>query len=148
MPWSCLPACLPMAHLFSRQPPRPRFAIQAREAIRAGVTRTSRQALEPRFTLERKKAKHGKLKNPHHYETNKLNAELCLPRALAATPAKRQVPRKETGRAGTGRSFVHPGAARVGHVDLPRLSDRNHGRAATSGRTARNKVEGREEAMC
>lgn len=51
-----LPACLPVAHLLSWQPPWPRFAIQAREAIRPGVAWTSRQALEPGFTLGRKKA--------------------------------------------------------------------------------------------
>lgn len=56
-----------------------------------------------------KKGKHGKLKNPHHYETNKLNAQLCLPRTFAATPAKHQVPRKDTcqdtGKAGRGEAL-------------------------------------------
>lgn len=50
IPWPCLPT----AHLLPWQPPRPRFAIQAREAIGAGVSHTSWQALGPRFPLRRK----------------------------------------------------------------------------------------------
>lgn len=91
--------------------------------------------------ITKKKVKNGKLKNPHHYETNELNAELCLPRALAATPAKYQVTRKELGRAGRGRRFMQA----LGTWICPGSPTETVG-ASQPAAVQRETVEGREEA--
>ena len=146
MPWSCLPT----AHLLAWQAPRPRFATQARKAIGAGVTLTSRQALEPWFTLGSKKAKDRKLKNPRHYETDKLNAELCLPRAFSAMPAEHQVPRKETGRSSEHPGHWAPGSAQAFQPQPRECHNQQPYCEKQSGRQRRSNIlgEGQVKAFC